>query len=91
MIAAGILIDIVVLKVGHHGSRTASSPAFLDAVRPEYGIISAGLNNQYDHPHQETLDALSAAAVEVFHTDTTDGPDGVTLSTDCNEVVIAPS
>ena len=47
-----------VLKLGHHGSRTASSTAFLRAVAPEVAIISAGKNNSYGHPHAEVLRAL---------------------------------
>lgn len=49
-----------VLKAGHHGSRTSSSPLFLDAVRPIYTIISSGKDNQYGHPHKEVLAVLSA-------------------------------
>lgn len=44
-----------VLKLGHHGSRTASSEAFLDKVKPKYAIISCGKENDYGHPHDETL------------------------------------
>ncbi len=47
-----------VLKVGHHGSRTSSSRAFLDAVRPAVAVISAGAGNRFGHPHAETLEAL---------------------------------
>lgn len=88
MIAAGMLEDVEVLKVGHHGSRTSTSEAFLDVVSPEYAVISAGLNSQYGHPHQETLDVLNSAGVQIFLTDTTEDPDGVTLTTDCSEVLV---
>ncbi|MBN2096089.1 MBL fold metallo-hydrolase [Candidatus Peregrinibacteria bacterium] len=47
-----------VLKIGHHGSRTATSDVFLAAVRPSTAIISAGEGNQFDHPHPETLEKL---------------------------------
>lgn len=50
-----------VLKAGHHGSSGASSERFLEAVRPEWTIISCGLNNVYGHPHKETLERLKAA------------------------------
>ena len=88
MIDAGVLVEVDVLKVGHHGSRTATSPEFLEAIQPEYGVISAGLNSQYGHPHTETLEALNAAEVQVLLTDTTPDPDGVTLTTDCSDVTL---
>ncbi len=47
-----------VLKLGHHGSRTSSSLLWLEEVRPDIAIISAGKNNRYGHPHQEILDRL---------------------------------
>ncbi|HET6343540.1 MAG TPA: hypothetical protein VFH51_01355 [Myxococcota bacterium] len=49
------------LKVGHHGSRTSSSPTFLQAVQPELATISAGIRNRFAHPHPETLDHLHNA------------------------------
>ncbi|MEK7558354.1 MAG: MBL fold metallo-hydrolase, partial [Patescibacteria group bacterium] len=47
-----------ILKLGHHGSKTSSSPAFLGYVHPDYAIISAGLNNSYGHPHKEVTGLL---------------------------------
>lgn len=73
-------LDATVLKVGHHGSYTSSTPAFIAAVSPEVAIYSAGVGNPYGHPHQETLDTLRYAQVVVYGTDnygsvvvTTDG------------------
>lgn len=57
------------LKVGHHGSDTSTSPAFLKAVSPEIAAISVGTGNKYGHPVQSTLDALSAAGVTTYRTD----------------------
>jgi competence protein ComEC len=58
-----------VLKVTHHGSGSATSDAFLDAVDPDSGLISAGAGNQFGHPHQATLDRLAAHDVKVLRTD----------------------
>lgn len=58
-----------VLKPGHHGSRTSSSPEFIAAVKPIYGVISAGKNNSYGHPHQEVLDILNQFGVKILRTD----------------------
>ena len=44
-----------VLKLGHHGSRTSSSEVFLDAVAPQYVVVSAGCTNSYGHPHEDVL------------------------------------
>ncbi len=57
------------LKVGHHGSRTSSSPEFVQAVAPEYAMISDGKDNKYGHPHKETLDTLEKFGVKVLRTD----------------------
>jgi len=57
------------LKVAHHGSRTSSSPAFLDAVRPEVAVVSAGRRNRYRHPHPEVLERLEARGIRVLRTD----------------------
>ena len=58
-----------ILKVGHHGSRTSTSPAFVEAVSPKYALISDGKNNSYGHPHQETLDTLAQFGAKIFRTD----------------------
>ncbi len=58
-----------VLKMGHHGSSTSSSDAFLDAVSPKYAIISCETGNDYGHPHKETLQKLKKRSIETFRTD----------------------
>jgi competence protein ComEC len=57
-----------VLKLGHHGSRTSSSMDWLRVVDPSVAVISAGLHNRYGHPHQETLDRLSALHIPHLET-----------------------
>jgi competence protein ComEC len=46
------------LKAGHHGSRNASDPAWIAALKPEVAIISAGFRNPFEHPHLETLETF---------------------------------
>lgn len=58
-----------VLKVGHHGSHTSSSQAFVDAIKPLYAVISNGKNNNYGHPRRETLNTLNQFGVKIFRTD----------------------
>ena len=73
-------ISAEILKVGHHGSKSSTSPGFLFRVNPEVAVISVGAGNTYGHPAAETLDKLQAAAVKIYRTDlngniivTTDG------------------
>jgi competence protein ComEC len=70
MISAGILSDIDILKVGHHCSRTASSPAFLNIIKPEVAVYMAGVGNTYGHPHIESIDALHNIGATIYGTDT---------------------
>jgi beta-lactamase superfamily II metal-dependent hydrolase len=60
--------DIDVLKVGHHGSRTASSQPFLDVVKPEVSVISAGLDNQYSLPNSDVITRLLSMGSAVYGT-----------------------
>ena len=73
-----------VLKLGHHGSNTSNSTAFLRQVAPNFAVITCGKGNSYGHPHQEVIDRLSRQKVETHRTDC-DGhvvftTDGTTLS-----------
>jgi len=68
MVAAGGLRSDL-LKVGHHGSRTSTTPAFLAAVSPAYSVISVGRRNFYGHPRREVLEELQSAHVRTFLTD----------------------
>lgn len=57
-----------VLKVGHHGSKSASSPPFVHSLHPIVALISCGAHNFYGHPHQEVLSALENAQVRILDT-----------------------
>jgi competence protein ComEC len=58
-----------VLKVGHHGSSTSSSAAFLDSVRPRVALVSVGVGNSYGHPSAEVMHELQARGAAVLRTD----------------------
>lgn len=58
-----------VLKAGHHGSRTSSSQKFLDQIKPNLIIISCGANNDYGHPHAETMEKFKKLNATIYRTD----------------------
>lgn len=61
-----------VLKIGHHGSHSSSSKEFLDKVDPKIAIISCGKNNDYGHPHKETMKELQKRNIKIYRTDIDD-------------------
>jgi len=69
MLAHGRIAPATLLKVGHHGSRTSTQPAFLAAVAPREAVISVGRHNTFGHPRAEVLARLEAAHVRTFRTD----------------------
>ncbi len=83
---ASVELDADVLKVGHHGSKTSTTNAFLDAVTPSEAVISVGADNTHGHPTQEALDRLASHGVTVYRTDL-DG--SVVLTSDCNTYSIS--
>lgn len=62
-------LKATIIKVAHHGSKYATTHAFLDRVKPEAAIISTGGWNRYSHPAQETLDRIKTANIKLFRTD----------------------
>jgi competence protein ComEC len=83
LVARGGLPRVDVLKVGHHGSRTSSTTAFLRALAPKLAIVSAGASNRFGHPHPEVIARLRAAgATPIVLAD--DG--GTTVATDGSEL-----
>lgn len=62
-------IDSDILVLGHHGSASSTSQAFLDAVSPSIAIVSCGVDNTYGHPNQGVMDRLAAAGILLYRTD----------------------
>ena len=69
LLASGVDLRADVLKVGHHGSRYASTPAFVAAVAPALASISVGRHNTFGHPSAETLATLARAGATIYRTD----------------------
>jgi beta-lactamase superfamily II metal-dependent hydrolase len=69
MLHIGYNLKADVLKVGHHGSSSSSTWAFLKAVSPKYAVISVGKGNDYGHPHKETMEKLKSLGITVYRTD----------------------
>jgi len=68
LVSSVVSIKCDVLKVGHHGSYTATSQTFLDIASPTYAIISAGQDNSYGHPHNVTIQKMLTKNVTVYTT-----------------------
>ena len=69
ILAKNIDVKANILKVAHHGSKYATSNAFIEAIKPQDAIISVGKNNQYGHPNQEVLDRLTQHGIKIIRTD----------------------
>ena len=70
MLREKIDVRSTVLKVGHHGSATSSSPEFLKAVNADCAVICVGAGNNIGHPRQEVLDRLKKTGTKIYRTDT---------------------
>ncbi len=60
---------LTVLKVTHHGSKTSSTPLFLNSFKPKIAIIEVGADNSYGHPAPQMLERLQKAGAKVFRND----------------------
>lgn len=65
----GISVSADVYKAGHHGSKTASGEAFVDAVSPQTAVVSCGEGNSYGHPHAQTMNTFRVRGIDVYRTD----------------------
>ena len=86
MLSAGAPLRADVLKVGHHGSSSSSTQAFLEAVRPRYAVISVGAQNDYGHPNASVLARLSSLHIKTLRTDERGS---ITFHSDGTELTIA--
>ncbi len=87
LLEKGTDISCDYMHIAHHGSRSSSSDAYLDAVGPKYATISCGKDNSYGHPNKETLEKLKKRRIEYYRTDldgnivvTSDG-ENITITT----------
>ena len=86
MLSRGVDVRSTVIKIPHHGSRSSSSPEFVELVGPSVAVISVGADNRFGHPHAETLEVLGRYAPEARVMTTRDHgairfvTDGTTLS-----------
>ena len=78
-------LDADVLKFGHHGSSTSSTKEFVEAVSPEYGVISCGVDNKYGHPHRETLQTIDTQGIKAYRTDK---QGQITITSDGNTISV---
>lgn len=67
-IVMGDLLDVDILQVGHHGSKTSTGDVFVQTTKPEYAVISRGKDNRYGHPHGTVLETLQKWNAQVFDT-----------------------
>ncbi len=69
----GVDLRAKILKVGHHGSKYSSTPEFLSKVQPEIAIIQVGVDNQYGHPNEQTIENLKKAGIKQLYRNDLDG------------------
>lgn len=69
ILASGENLDAEILKVGHHGSDTSNTKEWLDAITPQYALISTKVGNKYNHPIKSVMELLEERKIEVYRTD----------------------
>lgn len=93
ILAKQLDISANVLKVGHHGSSSSTSQAFLDKVNPQYAVISVGAENNYGHPNADVLNKLNSKGIRTFRSDTQGTiiatSNGQTITFNTNPVVLS--
>ncbi len=82
---SGIAINADIYQVGHHGSVTSNTQAFLEAMQPQIAVISSGKNNDYGHPHEEVVDRINSFGATIYNTVDTST---ITITTDGDEIKV---
>ena len=69
MLASGRVVPVTLLKVGHHGSKTSTTPEFFAAAAPKDAVVSVGKNNTFGHPRYEVVERIAEARTRLYRTD----------------------
>lgn len=69
LLSNGLITEVDIQKVGHHGSNSSSSQEFLSKTRPEIALISCGLNNQFHHPNEDVLSRFLSINSQILRSD----------------------
>ena len=69
LLSNGLITEVDMQKVGHHGSNSSSSHEFLSKTRPEIALISCGLNNQFHHPNEDVLSRFISINSQILRSD----------------------
>ncbi len=69
MVAGGRVTPVTLLKVGHHGSRSSTTPEFFAAAAPRETVVSVGKGNTFGHPRGEVIGRIAGAGARMFRTD----------------------
>ncbi len=75
-----------ILKVAHHGSKTSTTEAFVERIKPRYAVIGVGRFNRFGHPHESVIERLEQTGSEIYRTDL---HGAITISTDGKGVIVA--